>query len=189
LFLNACNKAPPVSVPVAVRALPADLFVGDVKSLEPHLGLTSGCVEIDFRSELWIDVDVTLWRDGKPVKSIGSMGNATEGPAKVSISLSADQNEEGKPRHRLVTASSSKSGSSSANQLVEIPDLRGPGVKVPAKLQKPIELQENATVPVWALLGYENHEQASGKDLTPAEGLKQAKWAVVLGVSWKKPKD
>jgi hypothetical protein len=45
------------------------------------------------------------------------------------------------------------------------------------------------SVPVWALLGYENHEQASGKDLTPAEGPKQAKWAVVLSVSWKKPKD
>src|SRR5689334_11538249 len=56
----------------ALRVSPSELFVGDLKRLEPHLRLASGCVRVDFRGpDRMIGQEVELWQGGKRVKGFG----------------------------------------------------------------------------------------------------------------------
>src|SRR5205823_4330875 len=93
LLGGGCGRKPatpepaPDSGTAALRVSPSELFTGDLKRLEPHLRLTSGCVRLDFRGpDRMIGVEVELWQGGKPAKWFTRWSGRT-GPGELSVSL------------------------------------------------------------------------------------------------------
>src|SRR5438477_2011904 len=118
----SCERKPAPAPARAVRVSPSELFIGDLKRLEPHLGLTSGCVRLDSGGPaLWFGMEVELWQGGKRIKSLGASHRRWEGPGEASISLKEETGPSGKPKCRLVEASSGKSGGGSAPPGFDMP--------------------------------------------------------------------
>jgi len=192
LLVGGCQQAAIPPAPPAggtpVLASPCDLFTGGLKRLEPHLCLTTGCIHLDFTSELFVETRIDFWQDGKV--SEGDRGaTRVAGPGEASISLH-EMSEGGKRCYRMVTATSGKSGGGSSNRKIDMPDLGKAWGSHVAKLEAPVELQEDKPVAVWALLTFEGlNNQDSQRGGTIEEQAKRAKWAVVMKVTWQKPKD
>src|SRR5947208_1779344 len=90
LFAGGFSRkpAPAGAAPVGVRVSPSELFAGEAKRLEPHLGLTSGCAHLESaHAVVWIGAEVELWQDGKLVKVVGGGQHRVEEPNEVSVSL------------------------------------------------------------------------------------------------------
>jgi hypothetical protein len=199
LLTGGCSQKPttPVATPPAgVRVSPSELFSGDAKRLEPHFGLTSGCVGIESGEPVvWIGMEVELWQGGKPVKLVASGRDRVEGPTEASISIQDMNGLEGKPKHKLVLAAFGKTGSSSSQLITEKlkPEIDAPNgtMGTVAKLAGAIELVEGEHTPVWAVLAHDanNPRQFNNADKTVVGGPKQAAWALVFKVWWEKYKE
>jgi hypothetical protein len=187
---HPAQSSAPTPVSYAVRVSSSDLFLGDLKRLEPHLGLrASGCVHLDIgKPDVSIAVKPEFWRDGKKLRSASLFTRgAKPGPADVSISLREMTDFHGKPQYDVTTAISGASGDTSVHSAHDAPVItEGPtGEK---KLRGPVDLPPNKLVAVWAWLRYDSKADAP---YPPAsykgsfeEAAKGAKWAVILKVGW-----
>jgi len=189
-----CSRAPPAGAPAsrAVRAVPAELFVGDLKRLEPHLGLSSGCVRLEFGPpDRFITLEPEVWQDGKPLRSDSSSARCGQGPAEASISITSVTSPGGKPQYRITTALSGPDRSSTSTRTRDAPGTEGGMHTYFKTLDGPVELPEGRPVAVWACLLYKPTSpfppdavrQGSFK-----EAARGAVWAVVFKVGWEEPK-
>lgn len=191
-----CSRTPaPATAPArpsrAVRATRSELFAGDLKRLEPHLGLSSGCVRLEFRPpDRIVTLEPEVWQDGKPVPGDRSSVRSDQGPADASISLTPLPVAGGKPRYRITTALFGPGGSSAATTTRDAPGTDGVRRTYLKTLDGPIELQEGEPVAVWAYLVYEATNPFPPYSVTHGsfeEAAKDAVWAVVFKVGWTEP--
>jgi hypothetical protein len=192
---SASVASAPASGATAVTVSTCELFTADLKRLEPHLGLTTGCVKLQFASEVFIGKTVEVWQDGKqipmqPERSEGLLG----GPGELTISLKEETDHNGVRSYRMVLATSGQSFGGSSISRIEMPDLGKEGsitVFFPAKLEGPIDLPEDKPAAVWAYLANVHKQNAAYSEPkgTIEQQVKQATWAVVVKVYWRNAKD
>jgi hypothetical protein len=186
---------PTPSVPESrvIRATPAELFSGDLKRLEPHLNLTTGCVHLEFGlPERFLTVEPEVWQDGKPNRSGSWSQGWGGGPADASVSFTPIAGPGGKPQFRITTALAGpggKGGMATTRDALKAEEAHG----ISKTLDGPIDIPAGPPVAVWAYLAYESR----GGHFLPDDSRKKsfeeaaasAKWAVMLKVGWKEPSE
>ena len=113
VFAAVCLAAVPAPIvdetrPAAARIDPAELFPGELKKLEPHLGLAaSGCVKVEPAGKgRNFHVRLELWENGKRSgKPLGGPGLALSSgvPFELSVSVREDPGRFDKPMYRVTT--------------------------------------------------------------------------------------
>src|SRR5262245_12952833 len=99
------NSAPTAPAPRVLKVSPSDLFVGSLKRLEPHLGMSSGAVRLDFTGPpIWLKDNLEFWQGGGDRRSFGSGGRLQNERGEVTISLRNETNAQGKAISRVVLA-------------------------------------------------------------------------------------
>ena len=192
VWLGRADAANPVPAPAprVMRVSRSELFTGDLKRLEPHLGLTSsGCIKIDFEGpEIWFGTEEEVWQDGKLLQGLSKSNSRLEGPKEVSFSLKQITYDD-KPKHRMVSAVSAKSRGGSSAFTGVLPGTPGNSSGV-AELDAPIELEPGKSIAVFAFVEDE-HKPGQEYSLggTFDEKIKRAKRAIVFKISWKETKD
>ena len=172
----------------SIRVSPAELFTGELKRLEPHLGLIStGCFKVDYDGpELMLKSQVQVWRDGNPNPPGGSSTRIT-GPCEVSISVREVCEPKGMTKYEVTVAVSSKSGRTFDKVRYDLPELTGEGelkFRHTTSLVQPVSVHGDKPVPVWGF--------AQGRGSIPGtadlleEMAKRAEWALVLKLSMDK---
>ncbi len=189
LLMAGCHRlpAPPTTEPLEtgnVQAYPSEVFVGDLKRLEPHLNMSTGAVRITVPSPSVVLIELEKWQDGKSYQMGSSAFRCDKGPANVSVSIVEVESQPIAATYRI-TAALMDRGSYREKQTLPDEGL----AHHEKKIEAPIPLEEGRTAPVWALLAYPMKFGAMMPNFdnkTFAESAKGAKWAIVLKVGWRK---
>jgi hypothetical protein len=165
-----------------VRVSPSTLFKGDLKRLEPHLGLTTGCVEVRHkgpRRHLRLETRLEVWKDGKLDGPIIERGTLYPDDLEVSVSVKEAHDAEGKARLRVIVARTDAAASTS---WIDRPEEKkgelGATFSSTEAIRKPIELEEGKPAAVWI-----TRKNTSGEffpDLTLEEKAGRSTWALLL---------
>ncbi len=178
-----CGQAQEQAQKGTTRISPCELFTGEQKRLEPHLALAgSGCVKVDYNGpELPIKVELELWHNGTS-KSGGGPSTSITQPSEVSISVKEVSDAKEKSKYQVITVVSTKSGTISTTQLVDVPELNR-GLTSPKRLGNTIEIKDTKPVAVWALVTDKGSVGGGRDDETFEAAAKRAKSALVLKFS------
>ncbi|HEY9632170.1 MAG TPA: hypothetical protein V6D14_02105 [Coleofasciculaceae cyanobacterium] len=164
-----------------LRISPSELFTGELKRLEPHLGLTgSGCVKVDYKGvALPIDLEWELWQNGT-FKSLGHSSTSITQPSEVSFSVKEVSRDKETSKYQLITAVSEQSGYTSTTRSVELPKLEGATTQ--KRLTNTIDIKDTKAIAVWALLA--NQGSVDTRDDEPfEEATKRVETALVFKFS------
>lgn len=191
-----CSRKPAAPVagaePRTLRVSASELFVGDLKRVEPHLALTSnGCIRLEYGApDRFITLEPQVWQNGKLIPCGRSSTRARKGPADASISISPMSGPGGKRQIRIITAVTGAEDSFTHTWIQDEPVSGSKGTHATVKkLSEPVELMDGQSVAVWAYLVYKMGEQVPPKGLTDSfeDAAKGAQWAVVLKIGWEEP--
>lgn len=174
------TEAPPTHPPAgALRMTAAPFFSGELKRLEPHLGLITGCLRVEYQdSPLSLHLTTEIWRDGKCEKeNDGTMDMTVNEPGELTISLrEIDGDREG--HYRAVIALSSQSGYAASSTTIPKPKLHGSGSGLKG-LSKPIELSTGESRRIWGFMaGKGAGEFRSNESLE--DMVKRVEWAFII---------
>ena len=190
VVLALCLVAIPVRAgdkpkPPAARVSPAELFTGELKKLEPHLGLTaSGCVAVEpAGGEQAFYLQLEEWKDGKRADSLPGLSLTSGKPFEVSVSVREDPGRFGKPMYRVVVAWSGGGKSESRAGRVAIFET-GDGLTVYPKkpLARAIDLEERGSAVVWGLMAGKLRDSTIDPKESVEEMAKRVPWALVLRI-------
>lgn len=120
LLATRAEPAPPGER--TIRVIPSNLFRGELKRLEPHLGLKSGCVKLVSEgptTPTWVHFEFEFWSHGKAEKS--RVSGFPFSPGEVSVSARPESDDKGHNGLRLVLAQSSSSSGHSVAESMWIP--------------------------------------------------------------------
>jgi hypothetical protein len=175
------NPGPPQGI---VRVSSSDLFSGDLKRLEPHLGLTSGCVKLEYQGPMVkLKLEPEVWHKGKRERSMGGMGTTLSGPSELSVSLGEATDGQGKPRYRMIAALSSSNGYVASTTHVDAPQLKQPtSSRGPKGLARQTDLANGQSLAVWGYMAGEGANESRG-DESVEEMAKRVEWALVLRIT------
>ena len=101
---------------------------------------------------------------------------------------------EGKQKHKLVLATTGRSGSTKSQTITDklspVSETSKDTWTAIAKLERPMDLPEGEHTPVWAILGHDanNPRHFNSSDKTVERGPKEAPRALVLKIWWDKDK-
>jgi hypothetical protein len=187
---SATPAAPPSRT---IRASHADFFTGDLKRLQPHLGMTVGCVHLEYAPpDRFVGLEAQFWQDGKPLRGGPGYFRSPGGPADATISLTPVTGPGGKPQFRFMTALTGPDGYAATGSTRDAPTTEGLQSYIKT-LDKPIEILDGPPVPVWAYLLYKRtggvFPREDLRDGTFDEAARAVEWAVVLRIGWKEPDD
>lgn len=191
------RPAPPTAAANTSRALRAsnvELFPGDLRRLQPHLGLkATACVRLEFEPPARrLHLDAELWQEGKPVRRPGGMSGytPTNWPVDVSISLAPAAGPAGSAQYRVTMAAVDRSTLVSWESNRPAPP---EGLYTHFReLHEPIEIGPGPPVPVWACLAYKTPNpfpEGWPSKRSFDEAARAAEWAIVLKVGWTEPTD
>ncbi len=189
LFFFGCGRrqdSPPGKPPEgAIRLSPSELFRGDLKRIEPHLGLTSGCFKVEFAgTDQWVRRRIEVWQNGK-ARHLSTSGQPLKGPSEISISVREMDDPRGEVKKYLVTEAIEANTSGAGRQVVDAPQFKNMHSTTYAGHDAVTIRQGDPPVAVWALVAYET--QAGGPLPGPKgsveEAAKNADWALVLKVA------
>jgi hypothetical protein len=169
---------------------PAELFRGnDLKRLEPHLGLTSGCVAVEMKKGEWtVQPTLEVWTSGKPGEP-HKLGRSSGEAREVSISFREIKNEHDQSRLKITVVF--KTDNSSAAHQIELdgpklPDKKMPDGKtsashsfMPKPLPKEIRIKDESGAAVWGYMGSVGDHLFMG-DESIENMAKRVEWALVL---------
>ena len=181
--LDTESLAPAAS---SVRLSPAKLFSGDLRRIEPHLGLTaSGCVHVEITGpDLMLGLETELRRDGKRVRSLGSGSSRTRESGDLSFSMTEITDAEGNKRFRIVEAMTGKFSKTSMTPVLDLPEQAGGTMRGTTEFGETLDLPEGQYVPVWA---YVVHKDMKHPVLSPIEAAAEsARWALVIKLRWER---
>jgi len=183
---TGCAGQPPQQPPQngVVRITPCELFTGELKRLEPHLGLTSGCVKLDYNGPaVPIKLRVEVWKNGKVAGEAGILGTTLSGPGEASISLKEATDSKGQAKYQVVMVLSKDNGYLSFTSQVDVPRLKGQvKSRGPKQLGEPVELSKDKSVAVWSFEAREAGGMIDGNESVDATA-KRVEWALVFKLS------
>ena len=166
---------------------PSSLFQGDTKRLEPHLGLTTGCVKVKYKgNKKGISCKYEIWQKGKLIDEPGIIMNVIDGKYDGEVSISLKErlldNLEWAPTMVMKTVILDKSGWISSTKFIDRFDKsynHGP-----ISLPEEIKLKDNEEAAVWGYFGGDYEHKNKIEDMA-----KTADWALVLKVFFEDPEE
>ena len=170
---------------------PSQLFSSDeLKTLEPHLDMRTGCVEIQYNGERkWLSTKYEIWEKGELQSShknfaVGMINNKNDDYLEydgiVSISVKDDIVVEDTDITSTMTMITAIDGSSSKRTIDKYNKNYSSSIY---NLSKSIEVVDTEEIAVWALLGIDdNNGGGYSQELTIEETVKKVEWALVLKV-------
>jgi hypothetical protein len=177
---GCAQQSPPPPTATVVRVSPSALFTGELKRLEPHLGLTTGCVRLDHvGSTLQVKLSCEIWEGGKVAKEAGSLGTTLAAENEASLSL-REIMENGKKTGHFTIALSGSQGYVASTGQVDLPMLSR-GSK---SLSGPLELSMGRPTAVWGLMAGEGSGRIDG-DESIEDMAKRVEWALILKIAMK----
>lgn len=172
---------------------PTSLFeTAELKKLEPHLDMKSGCIEIQYKGDKeWIQTKYEIWEEGKLKDSYGDFGirvaypneNKSEYNGLISISIKDNfllDDFKTAPKMIMTTAIDR----SSFRTIIDRYDLDyGSSVY---NLLEPVVGKDTEEVAAWALIGIDNkQDEGYSPEPTIEDTVKKSDWALVLKVYFK----
>lgn len=155
---------------------PSSLFQGDAKRLEPHLGLTTGCVKVQYRgNKKGISCKYEIWEKGKLVDDPGIMTCVIDGEVSISLREKLLDNLEWAPTMTMKTVIMGKDGWASSTKFIDRFDKSYSWGSV--QLHEKIKFKDDKEVAVWGLFGGDYEHKNKIEDMA-----KTADWALVLKV-------
>jgi hypothetical protein len=200
VFLAAgCHGSQNGPAKTVVRITPEELFTGDLKRLQPHLGLTTGYVKLACDGPgVPAEIAIEIWKNGKLLRHHG--GSSGLLPDEISISVKEVADRDGKDKYRVVIAEKAvrrelrwnygvlphivtSGGSSSLTTDVDVPRLsEESSLRAVEILKEPIELTKDHPVVIWAYVaGRHAGETKPGE--TIEEAVSRVEWALVVKMS------
>ncbi|MCT4595651.1 MAG: hypothetical protein N4A57_15490 [Anaeromicrobium sp.] len=189
IFMSGCTKTidGDYSEFGTATITPSSLFQRDTKRLEPHLGLTTGCVKVKYKgNKKRISCKYEIWEKGKLIDESGIMTNVIDGKYDGEVSISLKErlldNLEWAPTMVMKTVIMGKSGWNSSTKFIDRFDKSYS--RRPVSLPKEIELKDDEEAAVWAYLGGDYEHKNKIEDMA-----KTADWALVLKVLFENPEE
>ncbi len=155
---------------------PTQLFTGELKRLEPHLGLIGhGCVNVAFSGEKQLKTELQIWNKGKSTTTTSNT-RVPVSAGEISITAREAAGPEGKMMYKVIIA---VPGGTSSTWIPIPSEMRGTTwITVPDEKS----VKDGDPIVVWALIG-----TMSGSLTTTSEPVEQAAaradWALVLSVT------
>jgi hypothetical protein len=178
----ATDQANAAPGPDIVRISPSELFVNDLKRLEPHLGLTTGCYRVEAPDrEMMFGDEWELWKDGKRVRRLDSGKVRVRKPDIASFSLKEVTGPKGERRFQYIFSISAKEGGGAATTSIEAPEPAFGIMASSEKLVGPRDLAANEKVLAWAYI-IRDMKQSHGP--TIEEALAKCRWALAVKIWW-----
>jgi len=169
-----------------IRINPSELFINDLKRLEPHLGLTTGCVRLESPDkELFFGIEWELWESGQRVRGLGYAQSRVRKPEMASFSIKETTGPKGEQRYRLVSSVSDRTGSggqATDNFALEPVNVKETLMSSPEKLDGPRDLAEGEKVLVWAYVIHQDMKHPRGPTINDA--LAKCHRALAVKVWW-----
>ncbi|MDM8533249.1 hypothetical protein QUF55_00980 [Clostridiaceae bacterium HSG29] len=196
IFLVGCNSSNEVKKDNELLngnfiITPSTMFKSDeMKVLEPHLNLRTGCVEIQYNGEKkWLSTKYEIWENGELQNShenfaVSIINNKKDNDFDYngSISISINDYLISDDFHILsdMTMITAIDGSSSKKIIQRYDEKYSSSI---FNLKEQIEVNDTEEVAVWALIGIDdkNGSRYSPKS-TIEETVKETDWALVLKV-------
>ncbi|TCO75041.1 hypothetical protein [Marinisporobacter balticus] len=163
-----------------VTIAPSSLFEGDAKKLEPHLGLTTGCVKVKYKgNKNGMSCKYEVWEKGKLIDVTGSGTYIIDGEYDGEVSISLRErlldNLEWAPNMVMKTVIMDKRGSAISTKFIDRFDQSYSWGAVP--LKETIKFKDDEEVAVWGLFAGDYENKVKIEDMA-----KTADWALILKV-------
>lgn len=161
---------------------PSNLFVGETKRLEPHLGLTTGAVDIEYNGDKkGFKVTIEIWENGEVIESQDGFTSMIEKGFKGQFSISLKQllldDLEKQENMEMITVIRDESGYSSSKRYIKgFDNISGWS---PVELQETINIEDDESIAVWGLIGGDSIHY-----IDIIEAAKYADWALVAKISF-----
>ena len=165
----------------SVKVIPSKLFKGDTKSLEPHMDMITGCVDVSYKgSKENIGLKYEIWENGKleTQKDILSRSNENkEFTVEVSISLKdiINSNRESSESMKMTTVFRTESGYHASSVPIDKFD-KEYGYSQ-QELQNETNSPEDEEITIWGLVAGDTLS-SGGEDIEST--VKKAKWGLVV---------
>lgn len=165
----------------SVKVVPSKLFQGDAKSLEPHMDMITGCVDVNYKgSKENMGLKYEIWKDGaleakNNLLSTPIEGNGFNGEISISLKDTMTANFERSESIGMKTVLRTEDGHSASS--IPIDRFNEEYGYSPKELQNEINVTDNKEIAIWGLEAGETLS-AGGEDIEKA--VKKAKWGLIL---------
>jgi hypothetical protein len=166
---------------------PASLFQGELKRLEPHLELRTGCVKVDYEGpDLPINLVFEIWKNGKsnmPQRGGTRLRNDFKG--EFSFSIKETKTDSGQPGLRVIQVVADEHGHAAFTTTVPFPKLKGRAQSSPRSLAKKLDATKEKEVVLWAMM-YGDGVEMQGNDESILDMARRVEFAIVFKLVPKK---
>lgn len=188
-LIVACLKRPPVVEeekprPGIVQFRPGRLFTGEMRRVEPHFAMSSGCVTYaSTERRLYIQMKQLVFERGKPVAESGISSGLASGTGELSFSIKeASPDADGVRRYQLIQAFVSRNECHMSSRIgLKMPEQPSGIISYSTPTASPCDLVEHEWTAVWGYLI--NDGDSHGEEDIEAAAAR-AYWAVVVKVAW-----
>ncbi|MED4729927.1 hypothetical protein P9597_17605 [Aneurinibacillus migulanus] len=167
-----------------VHISPSSLFDGETKKLEPHLGLTSGAVKVQYEGPRHMMIVMyEIWENGTLKQKSEGLGYSIEkGGFDGEFSVSLREEDKEKKSYAMTTVFSKKDGY--ASSVTSIPGYKSAAGSSPRPLQQVINVSDKEEIPVWGWVAGKGSEVSDFSE--PFEEMaKKVEWALLLKIHMK----
>lgn len=165
-----------------VKVVPSKLFQGDTKRLEPHMDMTTGCVNIKYKGiKKSMGLKYEIWKDGI-LETKGNLAsqyiqnNEFDGELSISLKDIVGDNLEISESMIVKTVFREKSGYSSSTTYIDRFD-KDYGYS-PEELQNEIDITDDKDIVIWGLTANNNGNFSGGEEIE--DKVKKSNWGLVL---------
>lgn len=164
-----------------VKVAPSKLFQGDAESLEFHMDMITGCVDVNYKgSKENIGLKYEIWKDGtletkENILSSSIQGDKFNGEISISLKDIINYNLESSESIRINTVIRTEGGYSASSKHIDGFD-KEYGYS-PQELPTEINSTEDEEIIIWGLTAGDVLS-SGGEDIENA--VKKAKWGMIL---------
>lgn len=170
------------TTPEQLQIKPGELFEGELKKIEPHLGFVgSGLVEVAYNgSKKYLQTDYEIWEDGQLKERVGRFSSLIGHKFDGNISITLEEAAKNDKSYRGIIAISSPTGYSASSFF--IPKIDSDYSYGPMHIKDSITIGANEEAIIWGMHANENGLVYQGDIENTA---KKADWAFLVKVSTK----
>lgn len=166
-----------------VSISPSKLLEGDMRRLNPHLGLKTGCVKIKYRgNKKRIATKYEIWEKGKLKNSFRTVGMSIDGQYEGELSVFLQdfikENMERQSNMVMTTSFMYYTGSVSSTEFVR--KFKFFYTSRLEELVDTIKVRDDEEVAVWAYTAMDGSSNVFFPKATIEDAAKDADWALVL---------
>ncbi|EOD00234.1 hypothetical protein [Caldisalinibacter kiritimatiensis] len=185
LVLIGCSKTEIIEENT-VRVSDSDLFEGELKKLEPHMGLITGSAKIEYNGDKdFIGCKYEIWENGEITETSDIFSTRIDGEFDGEINISLKQlinNELEKSDNMIMTTSlGNENGYSSSTKYIKRFD-ENYGYS-PYELTEEIIVTDDSDISVWGLMA--SDDSVFSQEKTIEETAEKVDWAIVVKVYFK----